>query len=123
MVILFYLNLNKKFEAFLEITNYSKLIGGFDKIKFRQNELKMLKVGCSIVGFFLLILGILPKLTPNIVNKSLEIPKVFSKKDFEIRLCDRSRALITAFVLSPFKANNATEKQGCKQDIIYLGGV
>ena len=44
LVLLFYFNFNKKLEAILEIADHSKLIRDFDKIKIRQNRLKMLKM-------------------------------------------------------------------------------
>lgn len=51
-VLLFYFNLNKKLDAFLEIANYSRLIGDSDRIKFCQDKLKILKIEYLISDFF-----------------------------------------------------------------------
>ena len=53
LILLFYLNFNGKLEAFSEIANYSRFIRDFDRIKFRKKRLEMLKVECSVLGFFL----------------------------------------------------------------------
>ena len=65
---------------------------------------------CPILGFFQLILGIFSKLTLDIVNKSLGISEVFSKKDFEFRSCDQSGTLMTILILSLSKADGAMRK-------------
>ena len=65
---------------------------------------------CSILGFFLLILGILSKLTLNIVDKNLEIFDVFPKENFELRSNDESDALMVVLMLSLSKANSGTKK-------------
>lgn len=107
---LFYFDLNGRFEALLEIANYNRLIGVFDKIELCKDKLKILKVRCPVSGFFSLVLRVFPELTLDIVNKDLEISKVFFNKSFEIRLRNKSDALMTTLVLSSFKANSTTEK-------------
>ena len=44
----------------------------------------MLKMGCPVLSFFQLVLGVSPKLTPDIVNKGLETPEIFSEEGFEL---------------------------------------
>ena len=43
------------------------------------------------------------KFTPNIINKGLEISKVFSKKDFKVWPYDKSAALITSICAKSIK--------------------
>lgn len=52
LVLLFYFNLNKRFEIFLEIADHDKLIGGPDKIELQQDKLEMLEMGCSVSDLF-----------------------------------------------------------------------
>lgn len=61
----------------------------------------------SISGFFLLVLRVSFKFPLDIVNKSLQISKVFPEECFELEQCDWSGTLVTALVLSPLKANRA----------------
>ena len=50
-ILLLYFKLNKKLKIFLEITDYSKFIGGFNKIKLCQDKLEMIKVRYPILSF------------------------------------------------------------------------
>ena len=44
----------------------------------------MLKVGSPVSGFFQLVLGVSPKLTPDAVNKDLGTSKVLSEEGFKL---------------------------------------
>ena len=81
----------------------------------------MLKVGDIVSSFFQLVLRILFKLTPDIVDKSLRISEDFLKEDFKIKLYDQSGALMMALVLSPSETDRVQKIKSGKQDIIYLG--
>lgn len=107
---LLYLNCNKRLETFLKIANYSEFIRSSNGIKLYQDRLKMMKVRCPILGFFQLVIRVFSKLTPNIVKKSLGIPKIFSKESFELKPYDQSNAFVAAVMLSPFEADGAIEK-------------
>lgn len=56
LVILFYLDFNRKLKLFSEIANYSELIGGSDRVNIYQNKLEVLKVRYSVLSLFLLVL-------------------------------------------------------------------
>ena len=73
----------------------------------------------SVSGFFQLILRILPKLTLNIINKNLRTLKIFTKKDFELKLYDKGCALVIVLVLSPSEVDEATKKYGSKKSMVY----
>lgn len=66
-----------------------------------------------------MILGLLLKLIPNIVNKGLRAFKVPMKKSFELRLHNRGGTLVSALVLSLFEANGAMEKYGGKKRTVH----
>ena len=51
-------------------------------------------------------MGVLSKLTLNIINKDLKISKIFLKKDFKIRLYDKSNILMAMLMLGTFETNN-----------------
>lgn len=70
----------------------------------------MLEVGCLVLGFFYLILGIFPKLTSDIINKSLKTFEIFLKKGYKVRPRDKSGALIMALELSSSNTDRAIEK-------------
>ena len=74
---------------------------------------------CPISGFFQLVLGVLSKLTPNIINKSLVIFEIFSKEGFKLRPYDWNDAFMVAFMLSLSEADNTIEKLGYKWDMIH----
>ena len=74
-----------------------------------------------ITGVYLL--GILLKLTPDTINKSLKILKIFLEKSFELQLYNENDILVAALMLSSSKINDTTKKERCKQSIIYLNGV
>ena len=57
-----------------------------------------------------LILRIFSKLNFDIVDKGLEVPKVFLEKSFEVELSDISDTLMATLVLSLFETNNTTEE-------------
>ena len=65
---------------------------------------------CPVSDFFQLILGVSPKLTPDGVNEGLRASEVLSEEGLELWPCDRSGALVAALVLSPSKADGATEE-------------
>ena len=69
-----------------------------------------------------MILEVTLKFTLNVINKSLEISKVFLKNIFKLSLCDRSDALIAALVLCISKTDYATKKWGGKQDTVNFNG-
>lgn len=56
-----------------------------------------------------IVLKVFPKLNLNFVNKNLRVSVVFLEENFEIRLCDRSYAFVTALVLGLFNANSITK--------------
>ena len=82
----------------------------------------MLKVGCPVSGFFQLVLGVLPKLTSDAVNKGLRASEVFSEEGLELGPRDRSDALVAALVLSISEADGTTEKSGGKGGTIHPCG-
>lgn len=59
-------------------------------------------MGCQIPGFFSLVLGVFFELAFDIINKTLEISKVFPEKDFELGLDNLSGVLVAALVLYLF---------------------
>ena len=80
----------------------------------------MLKIRGVVSSLFNLVLGVLFKLAPNAINKSLKLSKVFLEKDFKLWPCDWSKVFVTAFILGLSKADYATEKIGGKRSMIYL---
>ena len=60
------------------------------------------------------------KLTPNIVNKGLKAFKVFTEEDFELRLYNKSDALVMVLVLRSFKAGKLIKKRGGKKCTVHL---
>ena len=110
LVLLFYFNFDKRFKAFSKIANYNRFIEDFNKTEFCQDKLKVLKVRCPISDFLQLVLKIFSKLTPNIVNKDLEIFKVFSKKNFKLKLYNQNGVFIETLILSTFEIDNVIEK-------------
>ena len=79
-------------------------------------------MGCPILDFFQLILGVPPKLTPDAVNESLRASEVFLEESLELWPRDRSGAFVVTLVLSPSEADGATEDEGYKWGTIHLGG-
>lgn len=69
----------------------------------------MLKIKDIVSSFFQLVLRVPSKLTPNTINKALEVPKVPLKKDFEVRSGDKKGALVAALISSSFKADSVTK--------------
>ena len=65
---------------------------------------------CPVSGFFQLVLGVPPKLTPDAVNEGLRASEVLSEEGFELWPRDRSGALVAALVLCPSEADGATEE-------------
>ena len=82
----------------------------------------MLKVGCPVSGFFQLVLGVPPKLTPDAVNKGLRASEVLSEEGLEFWPRDRSGAFVAALVLSLSEADGATEEGGGEGGTIHPGG-
>ena len=82
----------------------------------------MLEVWYIILDLFQLVLEVSFKLTPDGINKSLKILKVFPEEGFEFWLRDWNSALMAVLMLSSSKAYDAMEKWGCKWDMVYLGG-
>ena len=70
----------------------------------------MLELGCPILDFFQLILGVPPKLTPNAVNESLRAFEVLLKKSLELWPRDQSGALVAALVLNLSKADRVPKE-------------
>ena len=77
---------------------------------------------CLVLDFFQLVLGILPKLTPDAINKSLGASKIFSEEGLEIWLCDESGAFVAALVLNLSEADGTTEEDDGKKGTIHLHG-
>ena len=119
---LLYFNLDRGFEVFLKIADYSGLGGGSNSTKLYQDWLKVLKVGGVISNFFQLILRVLFKLTLDIIDKGLRVSKVFLKKGLKIKLRNWSSALVAALVLGLSEADRATEEFGGKEDTIHSYG-
>ena len=65
---------------------------------------------CPISDFFQLILGVLPKLTPDAVNEGLRASEVLMEEDLELWPRNWSGALVAALVLGPSEADGATEE-------------
>ena len=93
LILLFYLNFNRRLEAFLEIADHSKLIGGFNRLKFYQNKVKVLEVGYLVLNLFQLILEVSHKLTSNIIYEDLKTSETLLKKAFKIWPRDKNGAL------------------------------
>ena len=70
-----------------------------------------------------LILEVSSKVTPDIINKSLEISEVLLEKNFEVRLRDRSGTFVPVFILSLSEIDNATKIWSGKQSVIHFGGI
>ena len=98
------------------------LFGGPDGIEFWLDGLEVLKVGCPVLGFFQLVFGIPPKLTPDTVNKGLEAPEILPEEGLELWPRDRSSAFVTSLVLSLSEADGTTEEDGGKGGTIHPCG-
>lgn len=70
--------------------------------------------------FFLIDIEVFSKLTSNIISKNLKISNIFLEKSLELRLYDKSKALMVVLILCLLKTNDVIEKWGDKQDIIHL---
>ena len=103
----------------MQIADHSEFTGDSDRFKLCQDRLGMLKLRYLVSGFFKLILGVFPKLTPDIVNKSLKASEVPTEESFELRPNDRGGSLVTALEPSPFKIDMATKKHDGKGDTIH----
>ena len=68
-----------------------------------------MKVGGVISSFFQLVLGVPSKLILDIIDKGLEISKVFLKENLTIKSHNRIDAFVAAFILKLSEANGATE--------------
>ena len=79
-------------------------------------------MGCPISDFFQLILGVLPKLTPDAVNEGLKASEVLSEEGLELWPRDRSGALVATLVLGPSEADGTTEECGGEGGTIYPCG-
>ena len=76
-------------------------------------------MGSPVSDFFPLVLGVLFKLTPDAVNKSMRAFEVLLEENFELWPQDRSGAFVAALVLSLFEADGITEEDDGKKDMIY----
>ena len=120
LVLLFYFNLDEKFEAFLKVVDHNWLIQDLNSVKLCQKKLVILEVWCPVLGLFQLVLRVSFKLILNIIDKSLKIPKVFLEKGFEIRPNNRKNTFMAILVLNLSEVNNITKVLNSKQGIIYL---
>lgn len=68
-------------------------------------------------------MGVLTKLAPDVVDKDLRVRKVFLEEGFEVRPRNKSNAFVMALMVSPSKADDATEVSNGKQGRIHSGGV
>ena len=82
----------------------------------------MLKIGDVVSNLFQLVLGITFKLTPNAINKSLTVSKVFLEEGFELWPYNRNGTLMAILMLGPSKADSTIEECGNKGDTIYFYG-
>ena len=82
----------------------------------------MFKVGGLVSSFFQLVLEVLFELSPDAINKCLEVSEVLSEKVVELRPRDRSFAFVAALVLGPSEADGATEECGSKGGTIHPCG-
>ena len=80
----------------------------------------MLKMRCLVLGFFQLILGVLPKLILEVVNEGLKTSKIFLKESFKLKLYDKSGAFMVALMLSSSEIDGTIEIGGDEEGIIYL---
>ena len=69
-----------------------------------------------------MVLGIIFKLTPNAINKSLGISKIFLEESLKVGPRDRSGALVAALMLGSSEANSATKEYGSKGGTIHPCG-
>ena len=109
-----HLNLNKRFEAFLEIADHCGLIEDLNSIKLYKDRLELLKIGGVVLSLFYLVLGVPSKLVPDLIDKGLGVPKVFLKKGLKLWLYNWSGAFVTALMLGSFEAGGAAEESGGK---------
>ena len=77
-------------------------------------------MGCPVSGFFQLVLGVPPKLTPDAVNKGLRASKVFLEEGLELWPRDGSGAFVASLVFGPSEADGTTEEGGGKGGTIHL---
>ena len=82
----------------------------------------MLKVRCPVPGFFQLVFGVPPKLTPDTINESLGAPEILPKESLELWPRDGSGAFVASLVLSPSEADETTKEGGGKKGMIYSCG-
>ena len=82
----------------------------------------MLKVGGVVLSLFQRVLGVSSKLTPDAIDKGLEVPKIFLEEVLELRTCDRSGAFVAVLMLGPSEADGATEERGGKKGTIHPCG-
>ena len=76
-------------------------------------------MGCPISGFFQLVLGVPPKLTPDIVNEGLGAPEILPEEGLELWPRDKSSAFVASLMLSPSEADEIMEEDGGNRDTIY----
>ena len=82
----------------------------------------MLKVGGVILSLFQLVLGVLFKLTPDTINKSLRVFNVLSEKVLKLWPYDWGNVLVVALVLGPSDTNSVAKENGGIWGIIHPCG-
>ena len=74
----------------------------------------MLEIWYLVSGFFQLVLRVSLEFISDIINKGLEVSKVFLEESFKVRLCDKNGALEIVLILSLPRVNSTIKKWGCK---------
>ena len=109
-----YLGPDGRFQAFQEVSDHDPLIRSCTGIKLLEDHLQMLKVGCPVKDFLLLVLGVPLKLFPISVHKGLAVTQATAEECLEFVLCDRDGdfGVMSPLVLLPAEAN-LIPQEGC----------
>ena len=71
----------------------------------------MFKLRCLVSDLFYLEFRIFSKLSRNIIDKNLRIPKVFLEENFKVRQYNKSSIFVVILILGVSKANNTTKNE------------
>lgn len=86
-------------QVFLEVLNQDILIRSFNRVKFSQGRLQVLRVFSSVEKFFQLVIEISLDLYPIAIYKRLEISLVSAKKDPKLISSDLNGTIYIMFLL------------------------
>ena len=83
----------------------------------------MLEVRRPIAHFRLLVLGVLPNMTPGGVHRNPWVTQTFPKKSFGLNLRKKSNFLALTFAFVPMKVDLITKEWSYKQGMVDASGV